>query len=121
MLTFRTRQASVSGVRLLLQYEGTRMATQSTAEPKVVETLTRRLRGAMLRPTDGRFAVSRRVWNAAIDRHPAAIVLCADAEDVALAVRIAADHGATMTVRGGGHNVAGRCVADNALMIDPTL
>jgi len=58
------------------------------------------------------------VWNAAIDRHPAAIVLCDDAEDVALAVRVAADHGASITVRGGGHNVAGRSVADSALLID---
>ena len=76
------------------------------------------MRGSVVRPEDPRFAVGRRVWNAAIDRHPAALVVCDDAEDVALAVRIAADHGVPVTVRGGGHNVAGRSVADGALLID---
>jgi hypothetical protein len=85
---------------------------------KAIAALSRCLRGTVVRPDDPRFAVGRRVWNAAIDRHPAAIVLCDDAEDVALAVRVAADHGAAITVRGGGHNVAGRSVADGALLID---
>lgn len=94
-----------------------------TAEPpptpaKVVEALSRSLRGAVIRPDDPRFATGRRVWNAAVDRRPAALVVCDDAEDVALAVRIAADHGVPVTVRGGGHNVAGRSVADGALLID---
>ena len=80
--------------------------------------LRRRLRGTTLQPGDPDYAVARRVWNAAIDRRPAAIVSCADAEDVALAVRIAADHGAALTVRGGGHNVAGRSIADGALLLD---
>ncbi len=87
-------------------------------QAKVVDALSRRLRGAVVRPEDARFAIGRRVWNAAIDRRPAALVVCEDAEDVALAVRIAADHGIAVTVRGGGHNVAGRSVADGALLID---
>lgn len=95
------------------------MTTESSPIPeKVVDALSRRLRGAVVRPGDARFAIGRRVWNAAIDRRPAALVVCDDAEDVALAVRIAADHGASITVRGGGHNVAGRSVADGALLID---
>ena len=85
---------------------------------KAIDALGRHLRGTVVRPGDPRFLSGRRVWNAAIDQHPAAIVLCDDAEDVALAVRIAADHGAAMTVRGGGHNVAGRSVAAGALLID---
>ena len=85
---------------------------------KAIDALSRCLRGTVVRPDDPRFPIGRRVWNAAIDRHPAAIVLCDDAEDVALAVRIAADSGASMTVRGGGHSVAGRSVADGALLVD---
>ncbi len=95
------------------------MTMESTPiQAKVVDALSRHLRGAMVRPDDARFGIGRRVWNAAIDRHPAALVVCEDAEDVALAVRIAADHGVAVTVRGGGHNVAGRSVADGALLID---
>lgn len=87
-------------------------------QAKIVDALSRSLRGTVIHPDDPRFVIGRRVWNAAIDRHPAALVVCDDAEDVALAVRIAADHGVQLTVRGGGHNVAGRSVADGALLID---
>jgi len=44
--------------------------------------------------------------------------VCADAEDAAQAVRIAADNGVRLTVRGGGHNVAGRCITDGTLLLD---
>lgn len=69
-------------------------------------------------PGDPGYALGRTVWNAGIDRHPVAILYCGDAQDVALAVRIAAEHGVAVTVRGGGHNVAGRGVANGALLLD---
>jgi FAD/FMN-containing dehydrogenase len=83
-----------------------------------IAALRRQLRGRTQLPSDLGYAVKRRVWNAAIDRHPAGIVECADAEDVALALRIAGDFGLRVTVRGGGHNVAGRAVQDGALLLD---
>jgi FAD/FMN-containing dehydrogenase len=93
--------------------------TSSTLDPKVTAALQRALRGTLLLPTDSPYALARRVWNAAIDRHPPAIAVCADAEDVIRALRVASDHGVQVTVRGGGHNVAGRSVvAEDALLID---
>jgi FAD/FMN-containing dehydrogenase len=86
--------------------------------PSVVAALRSRLRGGILLPDDAAYAIARRVWNASIDRRPGAIVVCGDAEDVALAMQIAADQGVSVTVRGGGHNVAGRAVGDGALMLD---
>lgn len=76
------------------------------------------LRGALLLPGDAGYDEGRRVWNGAIDRHPLAIAQCADAEDVAVAVKFAARERVPMTVRGGGHNVAGLAVRDGALMLD---
>ncbi|MDE2294275.1 MAG: FAD-dependent oxidoreductase [Gammaproteobacteria bacterium] len=90
----------------------------STLPEAVVRDLRRALRGALLLPDDPAYARTRRVWNAAIDRRPAAIAVCADAEDVAHALRVTSDHGLPVTVRGGGHNVAGRAVADGVLMVD---
>ena len=84
----------------------------------LLAALRQRLHGDTLLPTDAGYALARRVWNAAIDRHPGAIVVCADAEDVALALQIAAEHRVEVTVRGGGHNVAGRSIADGALLLD---
>jgi FAD/FMN-containing dehydrogenase len=90
----------------------------SSGGVRFIEELRRQLRGPILGPSDSRYEVARRVWNAAIDQRPAAIVECADAEDISLAMRIAANEGCRVTVRGGGHNVAGRAVAEGSLMID---
>jgi FAD/FMN-containing dehydrogenase len=84
----------------------------------VVSALRSRLRGATLLPADALYGAARHVWNGAIDRHPSAIIVCADAEDVSLAVRIAADNGLPLTIRGGGHNVAGRSIRDGVLLLD---
>src|SRR5690348_10945745 len=85
---------------------------------KVTTSLRQHLRGMLVLPEDPTYPVARRVWNAAIDRRPAGIAVCADAEDVVLALRTAAEHEIPVTVRGGGHNVAGRSVADGALVLD---
>jgi FAD/FMN-containing dehydrogenase len=53
-----------------------------------------------------------------IDKRPAAIARCVDAEDVATAVRFACEHGLALAVRGGGHNVAGTAVVDDGLVVD---
>ena len=92
--------------------------TSALLDAGAAAALRHNLRGPLLQPGDAAYPLARRVWNAAVDRRPAAIVVCADAEDVTCALRVASDHGVRVTVRGGGHNVAGRAVADGALMID---
>lgn len=62
---------------------------------------------------------SRRVtFNAMIDRRPLEIHVCADAEDVVAAVRRARGLGVPVSIRGGGHGVAGHCIGDGALVVD---
>jgi FAD/FMN-containing dehydrogenase len=86
----------------------------------VLDDLAGRVSGRLLRPADDGYDAVRRVHNGLIDRAPAAIVRCTSAEDVAASVRAARAAGLDISVRGGGHNVAGRAVADGALMIDLT-
>jgi FAD/FMN-containing dehydrogenase len=76
------------------------------------------LTGRLLRPADDGYEAARRVHNGLIDRAPAVIVRCRTAGDAAAAVRFARDAGLDICVRGGGHNVAGRAVADGAVMVD---
>ncbi|MET0939669.1 MAG: FAD-binding oxidoreductase [Gaiellaceae bacterium] len=78
----------------------------------------RGISGSVLTPADDGYDEARRVHNGLIDRRPAVIVRCQGASDVAAAVRFARDSGLDISVRGGGHNVAGRCVIDDAVMID---
>ena len=76
------------------------------------------LSGTLLTPDSPGYDEARTVWNAMIDRRPGLIVQCADANDVARAVRFARGHDLLVAVRGGGHNIAGNAVCDGGLMID---
>jgi FAD/FMN-containing dehydrogenase len=83
-----------------------------------VEAFKETLRGELLRPGDPTYDAARTVWNAMIDRKPALIARCVSAADVVAAVRFARDHDLLVSIRGGGHNVAGNAVCDGGLMID---
>lgn len=61
---------------------------------------------------------ARAVFNAMIDKRPAAVVSCVDEEDVSAAIRFATEHGLRIAVRGGGHNGAGLGVVDDGIVID---
>ena len=86
-----------------------------------IDSLRRRFRGALLRPGEEGYDEARRIWNGAIDRHPALIARCAGADDVVEAVRFARERDLLISVRGGGHAVAGYAVCDDGLMIDLSL
>jgi len=89
-----------------------------TLNSSIHDAFRARLRGSLLMPGDPEYDAGRQVWNGAIDRRPACIIRCADAEDVSHAVRAAADNGLTLTIRGGGHNVAGRSISDGKVLLD---
>ncbi len=82
------------------------------------ETLRGQLRGELLTPESPEYDAARGVWNAMIDRRPAAIARCRNAGDVVACVNAARENGLVVAVRSGGHNVAGYAVCDGGLMID---
>jgi FAD/FMN-containing dehydrogenase len=84
----------------------------------VIETLKTQTRGSVLLPEDPGYEASRKIWNAMIDRRPAGILQCAGVADVMLAVTVARDNGVLVSVRGGGHNIAGSALCDDGLLID---
>lgn len=74
----------------------------------------------ILRPDEPGYDAARRVWNAMIDRRPAAIVRCRATADVVGALALARRDGLEVGVRCGGHSVAGHAVPEGGLMIDLT-
>jgi FAD/FMN-containing dehydrogenase len=93
------------------------MATVVIADEHIEELRTS-FGGMLLQAGDDGYEDARRIHNGLIDRRPALIARCHGTADVADAVRFARSAGLDLSVRGGGHNVAGRAVVDDALMID---
>ena len=76
------------------------------------------LRGRLLRPGNDGYDAARREFNGMIDRRPALIARCAGAADVLAGVRFAREHNLPLSIRGGGHSVAGTAVCEGGLMLD---
>jgi FAD/FMN-containing dehydrogenase len=83
--------------------------------------LRRSLAGSVVGPVDAEYDAARRCFNALVDRRPAVIVRCVGPADVGAAFDFARANELEVAVRGGGHNPAGHCVADGALVIDLSL
>ncbi|MGF6820035.1 FAD/FMN-containing dehydrogenase [Paraburkholderia atlantica] len=91
---------------------------ESHAASRQVEQLRCTLRGTLVMPHDPDYDDARRVWNGTVDKRPAMIIYCADADDVVAAVRFARSIDSRVAVRSGGHNVAGLSVCDAGIVID---
>ena len=74
--------------------------------------------GDVIWPTDDEYDSSRVVFNAMIDRRPLAILRCHGPSDVGHGIAFARRHDLPLSVKGGGHNVAGNAVCDNGLVLD---
>src|SRR6188508_2077631 len=90
----------------------------SPIEPAALASLAGSLRGRLLLPGDPAYDEARTVWNAMIDRRPAAIARPLGVDDIQACVRFAAEHGATLAVKGGGHNIAGLAMPEGGLVLD---
>ena len=89
-----------------------------TINETATQTFRERFRGEVLREEDGGYDEAREVWNAMIDRHPALVAHPTGAADVMTAVAFAHENDVLLSVKGGGHNIAGKAVADGGLMLD---
>jgi hypothetical protein len=94
------------------------MTLISPVDSAALDTLGARLRGRLIRPGDDDYDAVRAVFNGMIDRRPAAVVQCGDRDDVVRGIAFAREHDLVLSVRGGGHSVAGNAVCDGGIMLD---
>ncbi len=92
-----------------------RLAT--TYRPEIAD-LAAQISGAILLPGEQGYDEARAIWNGMIDKRPALIVQPQDVADVQAAVRFANAQGLAVSIKGGGHNVAGHAVSEGGLMLD---
>jgi FAD/FMN-containing dehydrogenase len=83
-----------------------------------IEALAAGIRGGVVTPHSADYDAARKIWNGMVERQPAVIARCLNAQDVRHAIAFAREHRMRLTVRGGGHHIAGNSVADGALVID---
>ncbi|HET8750906.1 MAG TPA: FAD-binding oxidoreductase [Gaiellaceae bacterium] len=94
------------------------LAAEAQLDTQELAALTERVRGAVLTLQDPGYDEARSLWNGLIDRRPALIVQCSGAADVVDAVNFAREQGLTLSIKAGGHNVAGNAVNDGGIVID---
>ncbi len=87
-------------------------------EASSLEDLRGQVEGNVIAPGDSGYGEARKIWNAMIDRSPAAVVRPRNGADVAEAIGFARDRNLPLAVRGGGHNVTGNAVVDDGVVID---
>ena len=96
----------------------TRDGPPATMTRETVEAFGRSLRGPLLPPTDERFEEATRLWNGMIEKTPALVVQPTGTADVVAAIDFAREHDLSLSIKGGGHNIAGTALADRGLTID---
>ena len=92
-------------------------ADSCAVDEPAVTRLRAALQGTVMTPHDQEYDAARTIWNAMIDRRPGIIARCSGAQDVGTALAFAADNQLPVSIRGGGHNIAGLALCDG-LTID---
>ena len=90
-------------------------------DQKTLDQFRSGLRGGLVLSGDPDYDEARSVWNAMIDRRPALIARCLGVADVVTCVNFAREHDVLLSIKGGGHNIAGLAVCNGGLMLDMSL
>lgn len=91
---------------------------KSSLQEARVAAFRRRFSGSLVLPGDDDYHSARRVWNGMIDKKPAIIAYCTRPSDVVESIAFARETGLSMAVRAGGHNIAGKSLCEDGLVID---
>jgi FAD/FMN-containing dehydrogenase len=83
-----------------------------------IERFRTAFKGEVVQPGDSGYEAARKIWNASIDKHPGIIARCSGVAEVIAAVNFARENELLVAVRGGGHNVSGRALCDDGMVID---
>jgi len=103
-----------------MAYALTRQADRGL-DRSAVAALRKLLRGPLLQPAEPGYDEARTIWNAMITKRPALIARVSGNADVIACVNFARENGLPLSIRGGGHNIAGTALCDGGLMIDMSL
>jgi FAD/FMN-containing dehydrogenase len=92
----------------------------TTSQLPAASELRAMMQGRVVLRGDGDYARTRQIWNGAVENQPSLIAVCETSADVQAAVRVARRNNLPFSVRGGGHDWAGRALCADGLVIDLT-
>ena len=95
--------------------------TEYKLSQSAITDLRNALRGALLQPADPGYREARSIWNGMVAKEPALIARVSGTSDVIACVNFARENGLPLSIRGGGHNIAGTALCDGGLTIDMSL
>jgi hypothetical protein len=95
-----------------------RQRNGGAVEKAQIDSFKDDFRGQVILPGDADYDAARRIWNASVDKRPGLIARCSGTADVIRCVNFARANDLLVAVRGGGHNVAGRALCDDGIVID---
>jgi FAD/FMN-containing dehydrogenase len=101
-----------------MNYATTSQAPVPPQDRQAFEAFAAGLRSPAFWPGDDGYDEACRIWNGKIERRPALVVRPRDQGEVAGCIRFARDGGLPLSIRGGGHNIAGTALCDGGLMLD---
>src|SRR5262245_14736799 len=87
-------------------------------DPEAITNLAGGLRGSVVTPSDEGYEAARHVWNGTVEKKPSLVIKAAGVADVIAAVKFAREQGLGVSVRGGGHHVAGSSILNDGVVID---
>lgn len=91
------------------------------AKADLLQSFRSAFAGTIITPEDEQYDAARAVWNGTVDARPALIAQCHAAEDIVAAVNLARTIGCPLSIRAGGHSVAGFSVCDDGVVVDLSL
>src|SRR5690348_6095647 len=91
---------------------------RAALDPSVLRELASKIAGRIITPASPDYESARQVENRAYSRHPALIVRCTNASDVARTIDFSQVHSLPVAVRSGGHSAAGFGACDNGVVVD---
>jgi FAD binding domain/Berberine and berberine like len=83
-----------------------------------IQSFRSTFQGQLFEPTDAGYNEARQIWNASVNKHPRLIARCSGVADVVAAVNFGRANNLVTAIRGGGHNVGGRALCDDGIVID---
>lgn len=101
-----------------MREHGLKNRNGASIDHALIEGFTGNFAGRAILPGDPDYALARKIWNASIDKHPGMIARCSGTADVIEAVKFARANDLLVAVRSGGHNVGGRALCDDGIVID---